>query len=232
MIIGDAEDWKGRLTFNLKDLKDVTIQITTKGKLGIFYPEGISPEKCLKQVEPFITRADGGPAQILNIIKEPISKGRVTGKHVTLEHRRQLSLGLEAILAEDWYLYRYQEPSRERARWKDKIEREGIRLKEFAIEHLRSGYPETYDKMKRWRKLKEGAKEALLKEGNPVDVAEGVINFVSFVDRFPIVSEECQELLDQRIKAYQDLASDIRIIILEIEAGKRLKGACRLCTTK
>jgi len=147
----------------------------------------------------------------------------------TLGHSRQLSLGLEAILAEDWTLYRYQEPSKERARWKDKIEREGNKLKKFAIEHLRSSYPDIYEKMKRWRELKAKAKKMLLDEGNPEDVTEGVINFVSFVGIFPRISEECQEVLDQRIEVYQALTSDIELVNLKIEAGKPLRGTCRLC---
>jgi len=141
----------------------------------------------------------------------------------TLTHRRQLSLGLEAILAEDWYLYRYQETSGERARWKDKIEREGIRLKEFVIEHLRSDYPDTYDKLKRWRKLKE----ALLKEGNSVhDVDEAVAR--TFFGEFPR-SDERRNLLVQGIAVYRALRSDIELINLKIEAGKSLEGTCRLC---
>ena len=141
-----------------------------------------------------------------------------------------MSLGLEAILAEDWTLYRHQEPSKERSCWREKIELEGNRLKEFAAEHLRSGYPDTYDKMKRWRKLKERAKEALLKEGKSVDVAESVVNFVSFLEGSTIISEECREILDQRLEAYQALTCDIELINLKIVADKLLEGTCRLCT--
>jgi len=164
------------------------------------------------------------------------NKGK--GKRSTLRHSRQLILGLEAILAEDWPLYRSSEPSEERAQWEEKIEREGIGLKEFAIEHLRSGYPSTYEKMKQWRNLKEKAKQLLLREGFSADKAEAVLNFASFFDGggIPInvggsteVSEECQKLLYQRVEAYEILSSDIRFIILRIEAGKPLRGTCRLC---
>lgn len=141
------------------------------------------------------------------------------GRRATLRHSQQLSLGLEAILAEDWTFYRPYEPSRERAQWRDKIEREGIRLKEFAIEHLRSGYPDTYDKLKRWRKLRERIKG----KTDSVDVTEDVVNFVSWS------REEHQKLLDRGVAVYQAFTSDIELIILKIEASKRLRGTCRLC---
>lgn len=46
----------------------------------------------------------------------------------------------------------------------------------------------------------------------------------------PRISEEVQNLLDQRVEAYEALKADIRFIIDRIKAGKRLKSTCRLCS--
>ena len=54
MIVGDSRSSKGRLTFYLKDFKDITFQITTKGKLGIYYPEEIDYKKIVEQIKPLI----------------------------------------------------------------------------------------------------------------------------------------------------------------------------------
>jgi len=59
------QDWTGRLTFHLKDFKDVTIQITTRAKLGITYPEEVGYEKPLKCLKLLLVTADGRPAKII-----------------------------------------------------------------------------------------------------------------------------------------------------------------------
>ena len=38
----------GRFTFGLYELKDVKIQVTTKGKLGLFYPQDLKYQKNLE----------------------------------------------------------------------------------------------------------------------------------------------------------------------------------------
>lgn len=157
--------------------------------------------------------------------KQPVKRG-------TLKHSRQLSLGLEAILAEDWTFYRHQEPSRERACWREKIELEGNRLKEFAAEHLRSGYPATYERMKHLKMLKGSIEEELLNEGDSKEGVEAVLNHSSFFGGGPTISEKCLKLLDQRTKAYQTLEADIKLIDLRIEAGNPIHGTCRLCLRK
>ena len=64
-------DSKGRLSFLLKDFKDVTFQITTKGKLGVFYPKGTPYSFFLKKVKPLLVKADGTPVEITGVIKKP-----------------------------------------------------------------------------------------------------------------------------------------------------------------
>jgi hypothetical protein len=69
-ISGDFHSWYGRLTFRFKDFKDVTFQITTKGKLGIYYSEELSYENFLEKIKPFLVKVDGTPSEIVHIIKE------------------------------------------------------------------------------------------------------------------------------------------------------------------
>lgn len=55
----------GRYSFCFKASKDITFQITSRGKLGIFYPKEISVKDCREQIMPFLVRADGSPARIV-----------------------------------------------------------------------------------------------------------------------------------------------------------------------
>ena len=70
-IIADWQDYKGILTLYLKGMKDFSIQITTKGKLGIFYPETANYKVVLEKLKPFLIRADGSQAKIISVIEEP-----------------------------------------------------------------------------------------------------------------------------------------------------------------
>ena len=63
-ILGDAQDFEGKFTFSLKDLKDVKFQITTRGKVGVFYPENLDPKIALEKLKPYLIKADGSPASI------------------------------------------------------------------------------------------------------------------------------------------------------------------------
>lgn len=63
---------KGRYTFYLKDRKDITFQITTKGKLGIYYPKGTNYEIFLDSVKPLLIRPAGAPAEKFEVTTEPI----------------------------------------------------------------------------------------------------------------------------------------------------------------
>jgi len=69
--VGGASESFGRYTFYLKDPKNVTVQITTKRKLSITYPEKMDPEKILERIELWLVKDDGTPAEILDEIKVP-----------------------------------------------------------------------------------------------------------------------------------------------------------------
>ena len=60
---------KGRFSFNLKDYRDVTFQITSqKHKLCISYPEEIDYKIFFEKVLPFLLKADGSPIDKVEII--------------------------------------------------------------------------------------------------------------------------------------------------------------------
>lgn len=71
IITGDGQDWKGILTFQLRKFKDVTIQTTTKGKLGITYPRDMDYNIILEKLRPLLVKADHTQAEIIKVIKEP-----------------------------------------------------------------------------------------------------------------------------------------------------------------
>jgi len=67
-VIGDMQGYKGILTFYFKDMKDFTVQITTQGKLGIFYPETADYNIILERLKPYLVKADGSQAEIIKEI--------------------------------------------------------------------------------------------------------------------------------------------------------------------
>lgn len=70
-IIRGGRDSFGRYTFYFKDPKEVTIQITTHSKLSITCPEKMDFKNILERVKPLLVKADGGPAEILDMIMGP-----------------------------------------------------------------------------------------------------------------------------------------------------------------
>jgi len=70
-FIGDeGSDFEGKFSFTFRDLKDVTYQITTRGKVGIFYPENFDYKIALERLKPYLVRVDGSPASIKHLIRE------------------------------------------------------------------------------------------------------------------------------------------------------------------
>jgi hypothetical protein len=80
-FIGDPSgDNRGRLTFHLKGLKDFTIQVTTKGKLGITYLEGSRFAVVLDKLRPFLVKADNSSAKFLRVIHNKASSNEQHSK--------------------------------------------------------------------------------------------------------------------------------------------------------
>jgi hypothetical protein len=77
-IIGDMELYKGAiLTFYFKDLKDYTVQITNKGKLGISYPESANYQIVLEKLKPLLVRPEGSPIRKLEQIIKKASTEKI-----------------------------------------------------------------------------------------------------------------------------------------------------------
>jgi len=76
LLAADAQDYYGRLSFQFKNFKDVTYQITTHGKVGIFYPENLDPKHAFEKLKPYLVKADGSKAEIISRIKEKPSTER------------------------------------------------------------------------------------------------------------------------------------------------------------
>jgi len=91
IIIGDMETYKGMLTFYVKDLKDYTVQITTKGKLGISYPESANYQTVLEKLKPLLVRADGSPIRKLEQIKDFEASKSEEKQVETVKKTKQLS---------------------------------------------------------------------------------------------------------------------------------------------
>jgi|GEM_PF-5912060 hypothetical protein len=90
-IIGDMETYKGMLTFYVKDLKDYTVQITTKGKLGISYPESANYQIVLEKLKPLLVRADGSSIRKLEQIKDFEASKSEEKQVETVKKTKQLS---------------------------------------------------------------------------------------------------------------------------------------------
>ena len=90
-IIGDMETYKGILTFYVKDLKDYTVQITTKAKLGISYPESANYQTVLEKLKPLLVRADGSSIQKLEQIKDFEASKSEEKQVETVKKTKQLS---------------------------------------------------------------------------------------------------------------------------------------------
>jgi len=150
-------------------------------------------------------------------------------KHTKFELKR-LSLGLEAILAEDRTLWRPNELSERKAKLKEKIETEGNAVKECSVNHLRTGYPMVYRKLQRLWNLKTKIRERLKKEGYLNQEIEGILNYVTFIGKEVKISKRIEKLLALRAEVYLDLTSEIESIILEINMRGALKGSCKWCS--
>ena len=61
-----VDDWsedRGRFSIYPSGMKDVTLQVTTKGNFGIHYPDSMDLQEILEKVKPLLLRPDGSPAR-------------------------------------------------------------------------------------------------------------------------------------------------------------------------
>jgi len=104
--VASGYDSKGRFTFQLKGLKDITFQITKNGKLGIFLSEGINEAFALDKVRPYLVKPNGSEAKIIKKIFD--SKDRKS------EDLRNISKSRFGFF--DWLRYRSEKKRLEESR--------------------------------------------------------------------------------------------------------------------
>ena len=151
---------------------------------------------------------------------------------LALERSRKLSIGLEAILAEIPNLWTSSERAME---WVRKIEHEGRKFKPFAEQHLKTGYPEIYEKVMLFRRLGKEIKTVI--EETYKELPERTKQIIQFVVYSaeplgfepPPISDEVQNINVKRLDVYEELTHDIRLVIMKINMGEPLDGICQLC---
>jgi hypothetical protein len=70
-VIGDMQDNAGRLTFWFKEFKDITIQVTSRGKLSITYPEETNYEWILEKLRFMLVTPEGAPVSRIELMNCP-----------------------------------------------------------------------------------------------------------------------------------------------------------------
>jgi hypothetical protein len=208
---------------DLKYLEDV------EEKEGLWYP-------CYRTGKPFSTKAE---------------------KDDAWEHSKELVVGLEAILAEG------------RASHSDALETEAFpgphlankfrsgqrdvydhiltkvgdvnRIRQFAEEHLISGYPLIYESLEKYRKLLVDTRRRLEQNNHPEKVirfvVDGIATFPTALEdsvKWPWgtdepIEDDIREALKQKLEAYAELESKIREIEHYVFVREPLDGQCQRC---
>jgi hypothetical protein len=138
-IAADLQDWQGRLTFHFIDLKDYTIQITTKGKLGIYYLETSNPDVALEKFKPYMVTAEGTPAKIIKPIAYNESKTDKEKPSSEKPSYREVEDAFNRLLAKGSLLYAELIANEAGCPWRD-IERDA-----YAIAKNRGMKPATLE---------------------------------------------------------------------------------------
>ena len=165
---------------------------------------------------------------------------------IMLEHSKGLIPGLQAILTSIFGL-------------EEKHDEKSIKLKEYAEQHLITGYPTVYSKIREFRKANQESKERIAKylaslqdklcfiitSLKPIEIKPlypGM--FAMTYAASPIIEAKTKEealefrkILDsitkeeesKLLRIYKDLSGEVCAIILKVEHGTPLKGKCDAC---
>jgi len=144
---------------------------------------------------------------------------------IALRHSEELFLGLDAILAEEVNLWLalphplsdVEEPN---------VITEGNELKPFAEEHLKRGYPATYEKLIEFRKPMSELQKLNEKAGLD-DTLLGM--FGRYQPSWVDTPEPIKHLEKQRLESFRELADCFLAIKLKVKMGEPLWGSCQLC---
>ncbi|MCD6240016.1 hypothetical protein J7K27_00640 [Candidatus Bathyarchaeota archaeon] len=188
---------------------------------------------------------------------------------IMLNHSKELIPALVAILSEDEFFARrklpdmlFAVPEREEefateivANWASKAPTIGKQLKEFAEQHLKTGYPHIYEELKEFREKLELCEEKG-KQLRKIIEETGTTPFLpsttgSLMDRFcyevlapkkyafyfknvlnKLSKEEIDEFCNlwfETCRLYERLVDDVNFILIRITMGIPLQGKCSSC---
>lgn len=157
-FIGDPSgDNCGRLTFHLKGLKDFTLQITTKGKVCISYPENSDYTIIIERLKPFLVKPDGSPIKSLKI-KDHFRYGHTLFKNrmdydVALQHSKSLVItSKDAETDFDQRMDQYGPDMILRIVLSNEVHAPLTAYDNYFLQHIKSGYPEICDLITQWKK--------------------------------------------------------------------------------
>lgn len=158
---------------------------------------------------------------------------------VALNHSRKLVLGLEAIFVDDQLWYPQMEP------WSSDVRTEGVGLKRFAEEHLKTGYPAIYKKMRAYLDVREELKRLIQKKGYSKEVVDdtrlriytliGPQDYITenqrkwILSRSKKVPRDLPRIVKENILTFFELDEEIKILEEKISMGEPLSGSCKLC---
>ena len=158
---------------------------------------------------------------------------------IALNHSRKLILGLEAIFVDDQLWYPQVEP------WATVVRTEGISLIQFAEEHLKSGYPAIYKKMRTYLDVREELKQLIQKNCYSKEfvddarrslrtsiapseyMTEEIKNFI--LSRSKKVPRDLGRIMEKNIRTFFELHEEINNMEEKIENGEPLSGSCKRC---
>ena len=158
---------------------------------------------------------------------------------VALNHSRKLVLGLEAFFVDDQLWYPQVEP------WASFVRTDGVEIMRFAEEHLKSGYPVIYKKMRIYLDVREelrrliekkcyskefvdDARRSLRTSIAPSEyMTEEIKDFI--LSRSKKVPSDLAIILEKNIRTFLELHERIKQIEEGIENWEPLSGSCKRC---
>jgi len=221
---------KGRFLFELEEIgfEGVKIQISSKGKLSIYFPRSAPGESIANRILEVLTEANENPVKI--ICEKRLDTFGMGNNHATLmNHSKKLVLGLEYLLFEDRAMWLAEKHS---SAWSHKVSTKGSREKQYAEQHLRDNeYRTVRLELAAHRRLNQEIALEYERGKIPTPVFDAAIKAAGQVDEDLSEQEKKQleEILTKKWDSYQKLALDVRFLEEKVKHGIPLKGKCGLC---
>jgi hypothetical protein len=248
-ITGDSQDCCGRLTFHLKDFKDFTVQVTTKGKVNITFPETSDYTAILNRLKPYLLNAEGKQAKLISTkILDFSGTGENKNKRAyqneneyktVYEHSRNLILSDEHNQRpEDWssslLLKQLAFWKEDQVKWKKRHDLvDAYLIVQQLLQHIQTGYPRTNSLVQDYKRLavRYGITSSfghLRSEVAPSKFTSKLkeTNLSSSASNLPPAPTSEREL-DDLIDAF---ALEFHRIVRRVKDGRLLLGHCNECS--